>query len=147
MSYNTSRYLNFLTAVEALTPTQRATIDDANPLAAYALQTSGFEWYGEPLIPGYELASLPIGAGGTAYEAAWHSLIGGGILQLSPTVRAIVTSNGSRLRAIFNAGPGRVKFGFYRAVDAVLLKDFADRAAAATTVYAPIEALIPFASL
>lgn len=144
MSYNTSRYLNYLTAVEALTAVQRATIDDVNPLAAYTLHAGSYEW-----------VSTPIGAGGTAYEQAWHDLVAGGILGFMPhflndqkrPVADILVKNGPRLPAVVASDPGRVKFGFHRALNAVLLKDFADRAAAATTVYAPVEALIPFASL
>lgn len=159
MSYNATRYLNFLTAVEALSPAQRATVDDTNPIAAYPSWTgpSGQQWVEVP------------GPAGLAHQDAYHSLInallspigmaaiGGvdpsgvdrsgwsGITREQRAAGEVVKKNNDRLLAL--GDPGRVRFAFDRAAFAALLKDFPGRATAAGTVYAPVEALIPFASL
>jgi hypothetical protein len=152
--YNVTRYLSFLDAVEALTPTERATIDDADPLAAYTLHTGSFEW-----------VRTPIASGGLAYEAAWHALVGGGLLtflHLTPDKQALLATGfpfrqltllppdlfgEPRLYAAVVNDPGRVKFGFLRAGNAVILADFPGRLANAQAVYQPVENLIPFSSL
>lgn len=186
-AYNHARYLSFLTRVEALTSTQRETIDDANPLAAYPT--------GAPV----NWMSVP-SSGGQAADAAYWRLVSGRVLALEEgdpddiaiwdnavhdqnrdssvgrsdvvafsrgllsfsyeetgssreaerlATLALLKQHYERLRTL--AMTPRVFMGFERAAFAALLADFTDfgtaRSADATTVYAPVESLIPFASL